>query len=122
VTRSFFRGALAGAICAAIVMVVALLDPTLFGSEWLLGDAFSRSIAAKRPPDPRIVLVTVSDESVSILSQLNWGRPPYPRSLSAMKTLTATHPSPASRIATIKPLIKQEQGQILAKRFDTWAK
>ncbi len=82
-TRSFFRGALAGAICAAIVMVVALLDPTLFGSEWLLGDAFSRSIAAKRPPDPRIVLVTVSDESMSILSQLNWGRPPYPRSLYA---------------------------------------
>lgn len=41
---------------------------------------------------------------------------------SAMKTLTATHPSPASRIATIKPLIKQEQGEILAKRFDTWVK
>jgi adenylate cyclase len=83
VTRSFLRGALAGAICAAVVITVALFDPTLFGSEWLLGDAFSRLIAASRPPDPRIVLVTVSDESMAILSQLNWGRPPYPRSLYA---------------------------------------
>jgi adenylate cyclase len=83
VTRSFLRGAISGLICAAIVSAIAVIDPTLFGSEWLLRDAFSRSIAAKRRPDPRIVLVTVSDQSVSILSQLNWGRPPYPRSLYA---------------------------------------
>jgi predicted Zn-dependent protease len=41
---------------------------------------------------------------------------------SAMKTLTATHPSPASRVATIKPLIKDDKGEILAQRFDTWVK
>ena len=82
-TRSLLRGALAGVICAAAVCAVSLFDSTLFDSEWLLRDAFTRSIAAKRKPDPRIVLVTVSDESINILSQLNWGRPPYPRSIYA---------------------------------------
>jgi hypothetical protein len=30
------RGAIAGAVCAAVVAVISILDPTLFGSEWLL--------------------------------------------------------------------------------------
>lgn len=41
---------------------------------------------------------------------------------SELKTLTATHPSPASRITTIKPLIRNDEGEILAERFDTWTK
>jgi beta-barrel assembly-enhancing protease len=41
---------------------------------------------------------------------------------SEMKTLTATHPSPESRIATIKPLLKNDGGEVLAQRFDQWTK
>jgi predicted Zn-dependent protease len=41
---------------------------------------------------------------------------------SEMKTLTATHPSPASRISTIKPLLKNGGVVVLAERFDQWTK
>lgn len=41
---------------------------------------------------------------------------------SEMKTLTATHPSPASRIATIKPMIKSHDGEVLAARFEQWTR
>lgn len=41
---------------------------------------------------------------------------------SQMKTLTATHPSPESRISTIKPLLKNDDGVVLAARFDQWTR
>ena len=41
---------------------------------------------------------------------------------SEMKTLTATHPSPESRVATIKPLLKNDGGEVLAERFDQWTR
>jgi beta-barrel assembly-enhancing protease len=41
---------------------------------------------------------------------------------SELKTLTATHPSPASRISTIKPLLKPEEGVVLGERYEEWTK
>lgn len=38
----------------------------------------------------------------------------------AMRQLTATHPSPADRIKTVKPLVKGEHGEILAERWSQW--
>jgi adenylate cyclase len=79
VTRT---GAWIGALCAAIVAVVVLFDPTLFGYEWPLHDFFTRAIARRRPADPRIVIVAISRESTSVLGE-EYGRPPYPRSVHA---------------------------------------
>lgn len=40
---------------------------------------------------------------------------------SAMKTLTATHPSPKDRIATLRPLAKDPaRGELLAERWSHW--
>jgi len=40
---------------------------------------------------------------------------------SAMKTLTATHPSPKDRITTLKPLVKDpNHGEMLAERWNEW--
>ncbi|HJT16385.1 MAG TPA: M48 family metalloprotease [Thermoanaerobaculia bacterium] len=40
---------------------------------------------------------------------------------SAMKTLTATHPSPKDRIATIKPMVRDaNRGELLADRWKEW--
>ncbi|HEX8255760.1 MAG TPA: adenylate/guanylate cyclase domain-containing protein [Thermoanaerobaculia bacterium] len=63
-----------GALCAAIVAAILFLSPTFFGAEWWLFDRYSRRLAESRPADPRIVLVTVSDESVRALAEL-YGRP-----------------------------------------------
>jgi len=76
-------GALLGAICAAIVVAVSLFDPTFLGAEWLLHDAFTRSIAAHSPGDPRIVIVTVNEKSVRNLAEIGYGRPPYSREVWA---------------------------------------
>ena len=40
---------------------------------------------------------------------------------TAMKTLTATHPSPKERIATLRPLAKDpNHGEVLAERWNQW--
>lgn len=40
---------------------------------------------------------------------------------SAMKTLTATHPSPQERIKTIRPLVRDAgRGELLAERWKEW--
>jgi predicted Zn-dependent protease len=38
---------------------------------------------------------------------------------TALKQLTATHPRPAERIATLKPLVK-DRGEVLAERWASW--
>ena len=38
---------------------------------------------------------------------------------SALRQLTATHPRPAERIATLKPLV-QNRGEVLAERWTSW--
>ena len=75
--------ALIGALCAAAVVVISLADETFLGAEWLLHDAFTRIIAAHRTPDPRIVLVTISDQAIRNLEEL-YGRPPYSREVYAI--------------------------------------
>jgi predicted Zn-dependent protease len=41
---------------------------------------------------------------------------------SEMKVLTATHPRPQDRIAYVKPLVKNEQGEVLTARWEQWTK
>jgi predicted Zn-dependent protease len=41
---------------------------------------------------------------------------------SQLQTLTKTHPSPTDRIATIKPLVKDDHGVLLAERYAEWAR
>jgi adenylate cyclase len=84
VRTSLIRGAIAGALSAAIVCAVSWLDPTLFRSEFLLRDPLSRAIAKHRKADPRIVLAVIDDKSIRGLEQLNYGRPPYPRDIYAL--------------------------------------
>jgi adenylate cyclase len=80
VTRT---AALIGALCAAVIVLISLADDTFLGAEWLLHDAFTRNIAAHRTPDPRIVLVTISDQAIRNLEEL-YGRPPYSREVYAI--------------------------------------
>jgi predicted Zn-dependent protease len=37
-----------------------------------------------------------------------------------MKVLTATHPRPKDRIAYVKPLVKDDQGEVLTARWEEW--
>ena len=78
---ALLRGALLGALCAAVVAALSLADPTFVGSEWLLEDLFHRAVASRHPPDPRIVVVAVSEEAIAHLQLAGYGRPPYPRSV-----------------------------------------
>jgi adenylate cyclase len=74
----FLRGAAIGALCSALAAAVYLASPSFLGAEWWLFDAYSATLARKRPVDSRIVLVTVSERAVHNLADL-YGRPPYPR-------------------------------------------
>ena len=74
----------AGALCATLVALLFLASPSFFGAEWWLFDLQSRQLARSRPVDPRIVLVTVSDEAIANLAEL-YGRPQsYSRALWAL--------------------------------------
>jgi adenylate cyclase len=77
------RGAFAGLLCAALVAAVWLADRPFLGAEWLLRDAFTKTIARAHRPDPKIVIVAVSEDAVSHLAAAGYGRPPYPRDLYA---------------------------------------
>jgi adenylate cyclase len=81
--RSLLRGAALGALCALLVAAVSRLDSTFLGAEWLLGDSFTRILARRRPPDHRIVIVAVSDESTRLLDAAGFGRWPYSREVWA---------------------------------------
>src|SRR5215212_7137820 len=72
-----------GAACAAVVALLFLISPGFFGAEWWLFDRYSRQLAESRPPDPRIVLVAVSDKAVRNLDEL-YGRPSYSREVWAL--------------------------------------
>ncbi len=80
VTRS---GAFLGAICAAIIILISLQDPTFLGAEWLLQDAFTRRLAPSNPLDPRVMIVSVNEKSVRTLDQAGFGKPPYSREVWA---------------------------------------
>jgi len=68
------RGAALGALCAAILGLLWLASPSLLGAEWWLFDRYSVQLAKSRRPDPRIVLVTVSDAATRVLAG-DYGRP-----------------------------------------------
>jgi adenylate cyclase len=70
----FRRGARLGALCAAIISIIYLIDPTFLGAEWWLFDRNSQALAKRRPPDPRIVLVTISESTTRVLAE-DFGRP-----------------------------------------------
>src|ERR1700738_4548466 len=76
-------GALLGAICAAIIVVITLKDPTFLGAEWLLQDTFTRRLASRSPLDPRVIIVSVNEKSVHTLDQAGFGKPPYSREVWA---------------------------------------
>ena len=77
------RGAIAGLICTAVVAAFSINNETYFGAEWLLRDFVSARLARHRPPDPRIVIVPISDSSARALSE--FGRPQtYSRELYAL--------------------------------------
>jgi adenylate cyclase len=78
------RGAAVGALCAALAGALYLLSPTLFGAEWWLFDRYSRRLATSRPPDTRILLLTVSEDAVRNLAAVDYGRPPYSREVWAL--------------------------------------
>lgn len=71
-----------GALCAVVALGISQLD-TFLGAEWLLHDTFTRSIAARRDPDPQVVIVAVSDEAIRNLAAVGFGRPPYSREVYA---------------------------------------
>ncbi|HEX6161006.1 MAG TPA: CHASE2 domain-containing protein, partial [Thermoanaerobaculia bacterium] len=68
------RGAALGALCAALLSLAWLLSPSLLGAEWWLFDRLSVQLARERRPDPRILLVTVSDAAARALGP-DFGRP-----------------------------------------------
>jgi adenylate cyclase len=72
------RGLLIGALCAALVCAASRM-----AFEWPLNDAFTRAIAARTPPDPRIVIVGVDETTLHNLDLLGYGRPPYSREVYA---------------------------------------
>lgn len=73
-------GALIGLLCA---LALAAASGLLLPIEWELHDAFTRVIAVRTPPDPRIVIVGVSDEALRVLEP-DYGRPPFPREVYAI--------------------------------------
>ena len=79
--RLSLRGAIIGALAAAVICTIAAFDATFFGSEWLLSDAFTRLIAKSRKTDPRIVILSIDDDTLRLLEAQGYGRPPYPRSV-----------------------------------------
>ena len=76
-------GAFLGALCAAIIILVSLQDPTFLGAEWLLQDAFTRRLATRSPLDARVMIVSVNEKSVRTLDQAGFGKPPYSREVWA---------------------------------------
>ncbi|MCU1231151.1 MAG: adenylate cyclase [Acidobacteria bacterium] len=73
-------GALIGLLCA---LALAAASQLLLPIEWELHDAITRVIAVRTPPDPRIVIVGVSDEALRALEP-DYGRPPFPREVYAI--------------------------------------
>ena len=77
------RGALAGLLCTAAVAALSINNETFFGAEWLLRDWIAARQAQNRPPDPRIVIVAISDAATRALA--DYGRPQtYTRELYAL--------------------------------------
>jgi adenylate cyclase len=81
--RHPLRGVLLGLLCAALAGAFSVADPTFLGAEWLLRDAYSRTLAGRRTPDPRVVVVAVSERTSRVLDSRGYGRWPYPRSVWA---------------------------------------
>ncbi|HEX9160672.1 MAG TPA: adenylate/guanylate cyclase domain-containing protein [Thermoanaerobaculia bacterium] len=82
-SRTSIRGALAGLLCTTALAALSIHNESYFGAEWLLRDFVSAGLAAHRPPDPRIVIVTISDTAARVLAE--YGRPQtYTRELYAL--------------------------------------
>ncbi|HUP66295.1 MAG TPA: adenylate/guanylate cyclase domain-containing protein [Thermoanaerobaculia bacterium] len=75
------HGALIGLAAAALIGALTALSPSLFGLEWLHYDALSRRIALREPPDDRIVIVAISEKSISSLEPLYGRQPSWSREL-----------------------------------------
>ncbi|HSP15900.1 MAG TPA: adenylate/guanylate cyclase domain-containing protein [Thermoanaerobaculia bacterium] len=82
--RKLFRGALAGILCTLAVAAISIRNETYFGTEWLLRDFTSEHLAARRPPDPRIVIAAIGEKTTRLLAEA-YGRPQsYSRELYAI--------------------------------------
>ena len=76
-------GILIGLGGALVVFLLQWVSPSLFGVEAIWQDILLRRVAADRTPDPRIVLVVVTEESAQRLEP-DFGRWPYSRSVMAL--------------------------------------
>ncbi|MGZ8828880.1 MAG: CHASE2 domain-containing protein [Thermoanaerobaculia bacterium] len=82
-TGKSIRGALAGLLCTVVVAAFSINNETYFGAEWLLRDWISARLALHRAPDPRIMIVPISDSAARALTE--YGRPQtYTRELYAL--------------------------------------
>ncbi|MGZ8850645.1 MAG: CHASE2 domain-containing protein, partial [Thermoanaerobaculia bacterium] len=82
-TGKSIRGALAGLLCTVVVAAFSINNETYFGAEWLLRDWISARLALHRAPDPRIMIVPISDSAARALAE--YGRPQtYTRELYAL--------------------------------------
>lgn len=78
-------GLLIGLASAILLLLLSLLDPSLFGVEWLYYDQMARLVARRSQPDPRILIISLNDKSIRTLEPY-YGRPPYPREVMALLT------------------------------------
>ena len=99
------RGAIAGLLCTALVAAISIHNEHYFGAEWLLRDWISARLARHRPPDPRIVIVPISDSAARALSE--YGRPQtYTRELYALVVEELRHAGAA--VIAIDVLLSEE--------------
>jgi adenylate cyclase len=78
-------GVLIGLASALLLLLLALLDPSLFGVEWLYYDQMARMVARRHRPDPGILIVSLNEKSIRTLEPF-YGRPPYSREVMALVT------------------------------------
>ena len=106
-TATSIRGAIAGLLCTILVGAVSIHNQSYFGAEWLLRDWISARLARHRPPDPRIVIVPISDSAARALSE--YGRPQtFTRELYALVVDELRHAGAA--VIAVDVLLSEENG------------
>jgi len=78
-----WTGPLAGLLAGILVLIAVRLSPTLFGLENLAYDEATRLVSRDRRPDPRIVIVAISETTTHALEE-QYGRWPYSRAVMAL--------------------------------------
>ncbi|HXI12334.1 MAG TPA: adenylate/guanylate cyclase domain-containing protein [Thermoanaerobaculia bacterium] len=100
--KALAAGSAIGILWAAALATVSYLDSSrsLFGLEWLFYDPAARRIAREHQPDPRVVILAISEESLRVLEP-EFGRWPYPRSVVDMALREIGRARPAAVVFDI---------------------